>query len=171
MIVASGSDRPAALIRTTAVRSARDYDLLDGGADVLDLALLAARSSAAARRAAASMALDQHDQKSLDSLADLLETSATAIEFFSNAGQAGSRPSGALAARVDVAIDLAIHQSPGPVDNEAVANRLRMWAGEVRSLLADEHSASAAGIADLLAGLAAAVLRATGQPGETTHRL
>lgn len=154
-----------------AASSARDYDLLDGGADVLDLALLAARSSAAARRAAGSSTLDEQDLRCLDSLADLLDTSATAIEFFSNAGKLGSRPSGALAARVDVAIDVAIHQLSGPVDNAAVAARLRTWAGEVRSLRADEHSSSATDVADFLAVLAASVLRATGQPGETTHRL
>ena len=158
-------------IGTRAASSARDYDLLDGGADVLDLALLAARSSAAARRAAGSSALDDQDLRCLESLAELLDTSATAIEFFSNAGHAGSRPSGALAARVDVAIDLAIHQLSGPVDNAAVADRLRTWAGEVRSLLADEHSSAASEVADFLALLAASVLRATGQPGETTRRL
>lgn len=158
-------------IGTSAASSARDYDLLDGGADVLDLALLAARSSAAARRAAESSALDEQDLRCLDSLAELLDTSAAAIEFFSEAGHAGSRPSGALAARVDVAIDLAIHQLSGPVDNAAVADRLRTWAGEVRSLRADEASAVATDVADFLALLAASVLRATGQPGETTRRL
>lgn len=159
------------LSAVNAVASAREHELLGGGADVLDLALLAARSSAAARRAAASQPLDDVDRRSLDSLADLLDTSATAIEFFDNAGQAGSRPTGALAARVDVAIDVALHQMPPAADTAALAARLRSWAGEVRSLEGDEQPATAANVADFLGHLTSSVLRATGHPGETTNRL
>lgn len=65
----------------------RDYDLLGGGSDVIDLALLAARSAAAARRAERSSPLDDIDERSLGALADLLDTSATAIEYFGNAAR------------------------------------------------------------------------------------
>ena len=149
----------------------RDYDLLGGGSDVLDLALLAARSSAAAKRVAGSTPLDDVDERSLDALADLLDTSATALEFFGNPGQGGSPPSGALAARVDVAIDVVLHQMPGHADTASLAAKLRSWAGEVRSVVVDHDPTEAARLADFLSVLASSVLRVTGHPGETTTRL
>jgi hypothetical protein len=149
----------------------RDYDLLGGGSDVIDLALLAARSAAAARRVAGSTPLDDIDERSLDTLADLLDTSATAIEYFGNAGQGGSPPSGALAARVDVAIDVVLHEMSGPADTDSLAARLRTWAGDVRSLVANQEPAAAASLADFLGLLTSSVLRVTGHPGETTNRL
>ncbi len=150
----------------------RDYDLLGGGSDVIDLALLAARSAAAARRVAAgSSSLDDIDERSLDTLADLLDTSATAIEYFGNAGQRGSPPSGALAARVDVAIDVVLHEMRGPADTASLAAKLRTWAGDVRSLVANQEPAAAASLADFLGVLTSSVLRVTGHPGETTNRL
>lgn len=149
----------------------RDYDLLRGGSEILDLALLAARSSAAARRAAASIPLDDDDVQSLDALAELLDTSATAVEFFGTAGKTGSPPGGALAARVDVAIDVVLHEIPAPVDAATLADKLRSLAGEVRSLATGSPSPTAVELAAFLDGLASSVLRATGHPGETTSRL
>jgi len=149
----------------------REYDLLGGGSDVIDLALLAARSSAAARRVAALAAIDDVDRSSLDALADFLDRSAVAIEYFGNAGQGGVPPPAAFAARVDVAIDVALHELPGPADTASLAAKLRSWAGEVRSVIADQDPSAASNVADLLSVLTSSVLRVTGHPGETANRL
>lgn len=174
------SERDSALESVSEVRmrsaraagpSPRDYDLLGGGSDAIDLAMLAARSSAAARRAASLGPIDDIDRHSLDALAELLERSATAIEYFGTAGQAGTRPSGALAARVDVAIDVVLHEMTGPADTPELAAKLRSWASDVRGVTGQPDAASARDVADFLTVLASSVLRVTGHPGEVAHRL
>jgi len=148
-----------------------DYDLLRRGSDLLELALLAARGSAAASRLGLGGELDVEDIESLRSLADLLDASAKVIEFFGTEGQGGAPPTGALAARVDVAIDTVLQEASEPQDSTTLAARLRGLAMQIHDLTIRPDQSAAAALVDFFADLASSVLRETGHVGETTSTL
>lgn len=156
---------------TAARNAAADFDLLQGGSDLLDVALLAARSSAAARRAIESKAIDSDDKQVLGAIAQLLEASAKVVDSFGPHPAASAPPSGALAARVDVAIDAVLHDADRSIDQERLAERLQDLARQVLALISDPGPATAEPLVDVLASLASSVLRETGSVGEITSTL
>jgi hypothetical protein len=161
-----------AVIATPAMGpAARDYDLLRGGADLLDLAMVAARASAAARRVSEGGSLDDDDRRSLNAVIELLEAAVNVVEFFGHEGQAGLPPSGALAARVDVAIGAIMHDAPAPGDPTAVTETLQKLVAQVRGLMVNQPQDRAAELTAFFAELSSSVLRETGHVGETTSIL
>jgi hypothetical protein len=145
-----------------------DYDLLSGGADLLEVALLAARCSAAARRAAGGGAIDSDDELSLNAIAQLLEASAKVVGSFGPQHPATAPPSGAFAARVDVAIDAVLHDADLSDDVEHLSMRFHDLANQVKALISQPSSATATPLIDILAALTSSVLRETGHVGEIT---
>ena len=151
--------------------STPDYDLLRGGSDLLDVALLAARGSAAARRVADGQPIDVEDERSLTSIAQLLEASAAAVQSFGAEPSAVAPPSGALATRADVAIEAVLHDADPSMDVTSLSRIFEDLASQVRELVANRDAATASAIVETLAALAASVLRETGHVGETTSTL
>ncbi len=154
-------------------RAASDFDLLSGGSDLLDLALLAARGAAAARRMSEGVATDADDQRSLSALAVLFEQSARAVEAFDPQHSSTPPPTGALAARVDVAIDAVLHASTSAVDlptanAEGISKLFERLAAEVKVVVSGHEPDRARALVALLDALAASVLRETGHVGEIT---
>ena len=148
-----------------------DYDLLRGGSELLDVALLAARGSAAARRLAYAEQIDSDDERSLTALAELLEASAAAVQSFGADPSAVAPPSGGLATRADVAIEAVLHDADPSIDVASLARVFEDLAARVRELLDGRDPAVAQPIVDALAHLAASVLRETGHVGEITSTL
>ena len=151
--------------------AAAGYDLLRGGSDLADLALLAARGSAAARRAGEGSPLDAEGERSLGAIAQLLEESAKVVDSFGPAGSAAAPPSGALAAQVDVAIDAVLHTAGPPIDPQTLAALLQRLARQVRVLISSPSPTTADPLVDVLAHLASSVLREMGSVGEITSTL
>ena len=159
-------------MKTVAAHAASsDYDLLRGGSDLLDVALLAARSSAAARRAAEAGAIDSDDEQSLKAIAELLEKSAQVVNSFGPLHVESAPPSDAFAARVDVAIDAVLHDADLSVDAEHLAALFDDLARQVRGLIDEPGPGTAGPLVSVLAGLASSVLRETGHVGEITSTL
>lgn len=148
-----------------------EYDLLRGGSDLLDVALLAARGSAAARRVVEGGTLDKEDLTSLRALANLFRASASAVRSFGPHPPASAPPGGALAARVDVAIDAVLHDVEATADVASLAKILEDRASAVEALVEDGDASHAAALVEALSALASAVLRETGHVGEVTTTL
>lgn len=153
-----------------AASSMPDYELLRGGSDLLDVALLAARASAVARRIVAEDPLDPDDERSLEAVAQLLEASAMSVKSF-RPESATSPPSGALAARADVAIEAILQDADPSMDIDSLSRMLDDLASKVRGLLVKRDPAAATSLVDVLEALANSVLRETGHVGETTSTL
>lgn len=148
-----------------------DYELLRGGSDLLEVALLAARGSAAARRLAEGESIDADDEQSLSAIAQLLEASAEAVKSFGPAQPGEAPPSGALAARVDVAIEAVLHDADQSLDVESLSRIFESLAAQVRQLVAQRTPELAEPLVGILERLASSVLRETGHVGETTSTL
>lgn len=148
-------------------RSSSQYDLLRGGAELVDLSMLAARASAAARRLALGQVPDLSDVAVFTALADLLDAAAQSADFFDSAGTKGSAPSNSLAASVDATID-AVLETPAAVPTQT-APRLADLAERVRSI---QHEPQRAGdVVDFFAALSASVLRQSSHSAEVTATL
>ena len=156
---------------STTQRQGPAHDLLSGGADLLDIGVLAARSSAAAKRIATGQALDDVDRDSLEKLAALLESAAQVVEFFGTGGQQGVPPGGALAAQVDVVIDTATFEVGEPTDTANLATSLRSFAEEAQRFARGEKPAGPSRAIKFFEDLALSILRETGHTGERTSIL
>ena len=158
---------------TTATRSAvtSEYDLLRGGSDLLDVALLAARSSAAARRLGGGHPIDSEDEFSLAAVAELLEASATSVKSFGPEPRSTAPPSGALAAHAEVAIEAVLQGADSTLDVESLSNIFEHLALQVREVISSRDARVAEQLVDVLARLASSVLRETGHVGENTSTL
>jgi hypothetical protein len=143
-------------------------DLMRGGSDLMSLAMLATRAQSAARRASVSTTSDG-DSEVLLMLAERLDAVVHSIRFFDSRGQAGSAPSGAVAAQIDVTIESLVHERTGELDAERVAEELARLAGVARGLKQDPSQANE--LAVFCAGLADAVQRQTRSVGEVTALL
>lgn len=148
-----------------------DYDLLRGGSDLLDVALLVSRGSAAARRVANGEPIDNEDERSLSAIVQLLEASAAAVQSFGGRPSGVAPPSGALATRADVAIEAVLHDADPSIDVATLRAVFENLATQVRDLVAHREATTAGSLADALGGLAASVLRETGHVGEITSTL
>jgi hypothetical protein len=137
----------------------------------LDVALLAARGSAAARRIAEGGDIDNEDQRSLTAVAQLLKASAKAIGAFGGQVPHRAPPSGALAARVEVAIDAVLQDADASVDAPRLSNLLEDLANRVQALAFGSDRSDANQVVHDLSGLASSALRETGHVGETTSTL
>lgn len=147
------------------------YDLLSGGAELLDIGLLAARSSAAAKRAIDGEALNDVDRQSLEKLAALLESAAQVVEFFGTSGQRDLPPGRTLAAQVDVVIDTAAFEAGPSSDTAKLAKDLRTFAQDARSYAAGGKPADPSRAVGFFEDLASSILRETGHTGERTSIL
>ena len=150
--------------------STRNDHLLGGGSQVIELSLLTARASAASRRVASGLALDEHDLAATAALSSLLVAAAQSAEYFGSAGQHGSPAVGALAPQVDAAIDAVLDEPLRGDGGKDLSERLQELA-DVVSQLPTLTSEAATVIADFLAEMAASVLRQTGRVGEVTTAL
>ncbi len=148
-----------------------DYDLMRGGSELLDVALLASRGSAAARRVANHEPIDAADVRSLTAIAQLLETSALAVQSFGADPSGVAPPSGALATRADVAIEAVLQDADPSIDVASLSAVFENLASQVRDLIAHPDAAIAGPIVNALGELAASVLRETGHVGEFTSTL
>jgi len=144
------------------------YDLLHGGAEAIDLSLLAARTAAALRRIAGGGFASADDEDVVHTMARLLGDAAMAMQFFDSGGREGAPPSGALAARVDTAIDAVLDERMRPEQQIALSQRLSQLAGRLDSTDKPLTAAEATSLADYFSALASAVLDQTGHVGEIT---
>ena len=156
--------------RTIAAAPAGQYDLLHGGAEVVDLSLLAARTAAALRRVPDGGAPSNEDADIVHAMAQLLADAAHAMQFFDSGGREGSPPSGALAARVDAAIDAVLDEGLRPDQQTAVSQRLSKLAARLEAP-ANWSPGEADQLADYFSHLASAVLDHAGHTGEVTASL
>lgn len=145
-----------------------NQDLMRGGSDLMSLAMLATRAQSAARRASGSMSADG-DSEILQVLAGKLEAVAGSLQFFDSRGQAGSAPTGAVAAQIEVTIETVVHERPGNVDTQRVADELRRLSEVARHLTQDPSHADE--LAAFCSGLAGSVLRQTRNVGEVAAAL
>jgi len=146
----------------------RSVDLMNGGSELLDLGLVAARIAAASRRVAVGGTLDEVDRSAIAEMQALLNASAEVVRFFGSEGRQGSPPSNALASRVDVAIDAVVRRSESQIDSAALEQGLTSRASVLAALLSAPEPDSAGEALAVCSDLAAAVLRETARPGELT---
>jgi hypothetical protein len=147
-------------------------DLLRGGSELVDLSMLAARASAAARRLSAGGTLDVEDRTIMETLASVLEAAARSVEFFGSEGRSGSPASGALAARIDAAIDAVLHEDGRPTAGPNLVAELYTLGSRVRELSNESVTVDeAVKLGEFFADLAASVLRQSGNVGEVTATL
>jgi hypothetical protein len=144
------------------------YDLLGGAADLAGLGLLAARCAAGLRRVEGGGGLDEDDKSALHGLSALFASSAEAVEFFDTAGQRGIPPGDALSARVDLAIDSVLQTEAQTDDHQAVAQSLKALAESVEAVVETPSTEAAHVLVGICSDLADAVLRETGQVGESS---
>ena len=158
----------------SAVSANHAAHMLGGGATPIDLSLVAARASAAVRRAAAGNPLDARDRAVLIEVGDLLLDAAGVVEFFGSDGREGSPGAAALAAQVDATIDAAMGaQTPGSEAGEtgAIGPWLRSKAQQVQGASTLPSSEVALTLAGFLDELSVIALRQTAQAGELTSTL
>lgn len=151
--------------------STSKYDLLHGGSEVVDLSLLAARTAAALRRVSVTGQPSEADAQVVHAMAHLLGEAAEAMQFFDSGGREGSPPSGALAARVDAAIDAVLEERLEPEEQTALSQRLSRLAARLDPSAEQLTPAEATNLADYFSGLASAVLDQAGHVGEITTTL
>jgi hypothetical protein len=146
------------------------HDLLRGGSELIDLSMLAARASGAARRASAGGTIDDQDRDVFLKLGSLLEAAAESVDFFGSGGQQGSPPSGALAASVDAAIEAVLDEGSRRIEEADLATALHSLSRRVKELSAG-HPQDAVDLSEFFAELAASVLRQSGHVGEVATSL
>lgn len=144
-------------------------DLMRGGADLMSLAMLATRSQTAARRASLSSA-SVDDSQVLSALANKLDAVAQSIQFFDTRGKAGSAPTGAMAAQIEVTLETVAHAQPGATDRQHIAAELERLA-ELARRLPHEPTTDASNLVRFCTRLADSVLRQTRHVGEVTATL
>lgn len=143
-------------------------ELLRGGSELVDLALLSARATSAVRRAVGSCDLDDRDRDALNALGDVLAESARAVDFFTQGGRAGSRPAGAMAARLDAAIDAILDDGPVPLlSAKELKDRLSSLARSLKAV-ATSPGPSAATVLPVIEHLARSLANRAGHIGEST---
>ena len=155
----------------TAHTAAGRYDLMRGGSELVDLSLLAARTAAVLRRYADGGELLPEDELVLEAMNELLSDAAHAVEFFGSEGRDGDPPSGALAARVDAAIDAVLDERMQPADPEELSAKLTRLADRLRAIREPWSAGEAVTLASFFAGLSRSVLSQTGHVGEVTASL
>lgn len=143
-------------------------DLMRGGADLMSLAMLATRAQAAAQRASLSSA-STDDSQALTALANKLDVVSQSIQFFDTRGQAGSAPSGGVAAQVEVTLETVAHAQAGATDRQRIAAELGRLAELARRLL--QEPADPSDLVEFCRRLADSILRETRHVGEVTASL
>lgn len=148
--------------------SVGQFDLLGGGAELIDLSLLAARTAAVLTQVADGARPTADDQAALGNMAQFLSDCAHSVQFFGSGGREGTPPSGALAAaRVDAAIDAVVderHQA----NPTAIAERLLEMSDRLRAAGEPWKPGEADNLGGFFNGLARLVLSQTGHVGEVT---
>ena len=148
--------------------SARQFDLLGGGAELVDLSLLAARTAAVLDQLARNATPSPEDRIVLGNMAQFLSDAAHSVQFFGSGGREGVPPSGALtAAGVDAAIDAVVDESH-EVDPKVITGRLLDMAARLRSAEKPWQAGEADSLGAFFSGLARLVLSQTGHVGEVT---
>lgn len=156
-----------AMVSTT---SRGRLDLLRGGAELVDLSLLAARTASVIRQASGGGALTADDADILASMAQLLSDAARAVQFFGSGGLQGPPPSGALAAQVDAAID-AVLDERRLADPTAIAQRFTGLAERLKAPEGSWGPEEADELVGYFSRLSRSVLNQTGSIGEVTATL
>lgn len=147
------------------------YDLLHGGAELVDLSLLAARTAVALRHISQGGVPDSEDEQVFQTMAELLSDAAHAVQFFDSGGREGSPPSGALAGRVDAAIDAVLDERMQPADAMAVATSLSQLSDRLRATEEPWSADEAGHLEEYFSTLARSVLNQGGHVGEVTATL
>jgi hypothetical protein len=142
-------------------------DLLNGGSVLLELAVLAARGSAAAQRVIDGETIDDADKQSLSQISKLFRTSAANVNSYVQQRPSTEPLFGSLAATVDVAIDAISHDAVEGLDVSALEEALNANASRVEAFISNPSAGTASPLVILLANLLSAVLRETGHIGET----
>lgn len=161
------------LTRAQIAPDADEMDLLGGEGDLLEVAHLAAMATAAARRIATGSGTvpDEDDKGTFDALASLFDESATAIEFFGPPSSASVPLSGAVAGRVDAALDAVIYEDTlTPDQAKGLAESLRGRVASLRSLAEGEPSESADVVA-FLSKLSSRLISESGHVGDSDTRI
>ena len=146
------------------------YDLLHGGSEAVDLSLLAARTAVVLRQISQGGRPTVEDQEILDTMAQLLSDAAHAVQFFDSHGRVGASPSGALAARVDAAIDAVLDEPQAPADPVLLAEKLSQLAERLRAERGASSAEETNSLGRYFSGLAQSVLNQVGHVGEVIVR-
>lgn len=154
-----------------AAASAGSLDLLRGGAELVDLSLLAARTAVVLQKASRQEDLLVEDDRILESMSDLLSDAAHAFQFFGSGGREGSPPSGTLAAQVDAALDAVLEEPNQAPDPAKVTQSLLELSQRLRSTDSSWSPDEANQLSEFFSGLARSVLNQTGNVGELTATL
>ena len=101
-------------------------------------------------------------------MAQLLSDAAHAVQFFDSRGRVGASPSGALAARVDAAIDAVLDEPQPPADPISLAEKLSQLAERLRTEREACSPDEANSLGRYFSGLAQSVLNQVGHVGEVT---
>jgi hypothetical protein len=115
--------------------------------------------------------LAPEDEQILQAMAQLLSDAAHAVQFFGSGGQEGSPPSGALAARVDAAIDAVLDERTQPADPRALSHKLLRLSERLLAAQEPWSQEEANDLGRYFSGLARSVLNQTGHVGEVTATL
>lgn len=167
-----GTTEGHAMSITAVTGPPHSHELLAGGSGLLEVALLAARAAAGARRVESrGPDLDDVDRDALERMRRLLESTAETVEFFETSGQRGARPSASLASSVDVTIHAAMPSIAPAQDSEHLVTFLHSMTNKLGQFLDTPTPQLANEVAAFSAALAQAVSRQTGHTGELTGQL
>lgn len=155
----------------SAAASAGSLDLLHGGAELVDLSLLAARTAVILQKVSRQEDLSVEDDHILQSMSSLLGDAAHAFQFFGSGGREGSPPSGTLAAQVDAAIDAVLDEPNQAADPAKVTQLLLDLSQRLQSAGSSWSPNEANRHGEFFSALARSVLNQTGNVGELTATL
>ncbi|GFG82312.1 hypothetical protein [Mycobacterium paragordonae] len=147
------------------------YELMSGGAELVDLSLLAARTAVALRRVADGGCLAVEDEGALRGMAQLLGEAAEAVDFFGSSGNVGTPPSAALAPQLDATIGAVLDEPMHPADATAISHRLIQLSERLRCVAEPWRPDEAEELSRYFSGLARSALNQTGSVGEVTTAL
>jgi hypothetical protein len=147
------------------------YELLSGGAELVDLSLLAARTAVALRHLAEGGGLALKEDGILQAMAQVLADAAQAVEFFGSGGTVGTPPSAALAPQLDATIGAVLNEPMHPADATAISHRLVQLSERLRSAAKPWQPEEAEELSRYFSGLARSALNQTGSVGEVTTAL
>lgn len=146
-------------------------ELLSGGAELVDLSLLAARTAVALRHLAEGGALAVDEEGILRTMAQVLADAAQAVEFFGSGGTVGAPPSAALAPQLNATIGAVLSEPMHLVDATAISHRLEQLSERLRSASKPWQPEEAQELSRYFSGLARSALSQTGSVGEVTTAL
>lgn len=159
------------LTREHARAAQRTFDLLGGSADLISLGIVAARGSAAARRALTDTPLDEIDRSALGELAVVVRSTAKTIEFFGTGGQSGIQPAEAFAGRLDVTLDAVLGDEGTTTDPKELSTHLEILAVKIETFADSPEHDTANVLLQLFSSLTDGVRRDTSSVGESTSVL